>query len=132
MIAELLTADWQKAAEVLETLKVTALIRETPAEVLYRLMLSEKKTAVKSLSSNYAWTSKRSSDGKFVNVGHFDSDGVNVDNNQPDNHNANLGACLSRSVHKEPPGSFVFRLLIQPPIILPISSSAPSSSIYFL
>ncbi len=38
-----------------------------------------------------------SSDGNLVNVGNFDRDGVNVNNDQPDNSNGNLGVVLSRN-----------------------------------
>lgn len=95
-IAELLKSNWKKAAEELEKLKITSLTRETPAEVLYRLILSEKKTGKKSLPSTYTWTSKRSSYGKFVVVGYFDSDGVYVIHDAPGRTSSDLGACLSR------------------------------------
>ena len=42
--------------------------------------------------------SGRSSDGHFVNVGNADANGANVNRNQPDNRNDNLGVSLSRSV----------------------------------
>jgi len=38
----------------------------------------------------------QSSDGNFVNVGNFDSDGLNVNNDTRDNTNSNLGVCPSR------------------------------------
>ncbi len=41
---------------------------------------------------------RRDSDGKLVNVGKFDSDGVNVNSNRPDNSNDNLGVAFSRSL----------------------------------
>ena len=40
------------------------------------------------------------SDGNRVNVGNFDSDGLNVNNNWDDNHNDNIGAASAR---KSPP-----------------------------
>lgn len=40
----------------------------------------------------------RSSDGKLVNVGNFKSDGVNVNDNKPDNRDDNLGSAFSRSL----------------------------------
>ena len=40
--------------------------------------------------------SVQTSDGKFVNVGNFDSDGLNVNNDTRDNHNSNLGVCPAR------------------------------------
>gem|GEM_PF-3719970 len=77
---------------------------------------------------------RRDSDGKLVNVGNFDSDGVNVNRNTPDNSNDNLGVCFSRSL--SPPAFlksgrvFYFRLFIQPPSIRPISSSVSSRDMY--
>jgi len=43
--------------------------------------------------------SVQSSDGKFVNVGNFDSDGLNVNNDTRDNRNSNLGVCPARKSH---------------------------------
>jgi hypothetical protein len=40
--------------------------------------------------------SVQTSDGKFVNVGNFDSDGLNVNNDTRDNRNSNLGVCPAR------------------------------------
>jgi len=42
---------------------------------------------------------ERSSNGNLVNVGNCDSDGVNVNNDKPDNSNSNLGVRFFRSVH---------------------------------
>jgi hypothetical protein len=38
----------------------------------------------------------QSSDGNLVNVGNFDSDGLNVNNDDRGNSNSNLGVCPSR------------------------------------
>ena len=42
---------------------------------------------------------RRDSSGKLVNVGNFDSEGVNVNRNNPDNSNDNLGVAFSRSLY---------------------------------
>lgn len=42
---------------------------------------------------------KRSSDGNLVNVGNFDTDGANVNRNDPRNANDNLGVSFSRSAN---------------------------------
>lgn len=59
------------------------------------------------------WTmadkTSRDSDGNLVNVGNFDSDGANVNNDRPDNRNDNLGVSFSRSVPRLRGG--VFRVL---------------------
>ena len=40
------------------------------------------------------------SDGNSVNVGNFDSDGLNVNNDSRDNANSNLGVCPSRQYRR--------------------------------
>jgi len=40
----------------------------------------------------------RDSDGNLVNVGNFDSDGVNVNNDRPGNSNDNLAVSFSRNL----------------------------------
>lgn len=83
---------------------------------------------------------RRDSSGKLVNVGNFDSDGVNVNSNQPDYSNDNLGVAFSRSLCRrldffQKVGSFGFlglrMLFIQPPNILPISSKLSCNARYF-
>jgi hypothetical protein len=44
--------------------------------------------------------SVQSSDGKFVNVGNFDSDGLNVNNDTRDNRNSILGVCPARQYYQ--------------------------------
>ncbi len=51
----------------------------------------------------------RESDGNLVNVGNFDDTGANVNRNNPDNRNDNLGVSFSRSVPRLRGG--VFRVL---------------------
>jgi len=46
------------------------------------------------------------SDGNHVNVGYFDTKGLNINNNWDDNHNDNLGVASARNfylVKKSPP-----------------------------
>ena len=56
---------------------------------------------------------KRSSNGNLVNGGNFDTNGVNVNNWNPDNSNPNIGVCASRqSYHLKSPlqkGGLLFR-----------------------
>ena len=87
-------------------------------------------SAVARMAESKSW--KLSSNGNVVNVGNFDENGVNVDNDNPRNRNDNLGFRLSRSVYEEPAVSsagFVFNFLIQPPSIRPISKSFSSREI---
>jgi len=95
-IKKLLDSNWEKAAEEIEKLKITALTRETPEEVLYRLILSEEKSGKKSLPSTYTWTNRRASDGKFVDVGPFASHGLSVFRYAPGYSYPALGVCVSR------------------------------------
>ena len=54
----------------------------------------------------------RTSDGNLVNVGNFDDAGADVNRNNPDNRNDNLGVSFSRSVPRLRGG--VFRTLDPP------------------
>jgi len=56
-----------------------------------------------------AGKTSRESDGNLVNVGNFDDTGANVNRNNPDNRNDNLGVSFSRSVPRLRGG--VFRTL---------------------
>jgi hypothetical protein len=51
----------------------------------------------------------QSSDGNFVNVGNFDSDGLNVNNDDRSNSNSNLGVCPSRKFRQWQNVTKVFR-----------------------
>lgn len=83
---------------------------------------------------------RRNADGNLVNVGNFDADGANLNNNRPDNPNDNLGVCSSRSASQKEDnrplwpvcrnGGFYVGSLIHPPSIFPISTSREESSIY--
>lgn len=54
----------------------------------------------------------RESDGNLVNVGNLDDKGANVNRNDPDNRNDNLGVSFSRSVPRLRGG--VFRIFNPP------------------
>ena len=53
-----------------------------------------------------AGKTSRTSDGNLVNVGNFDDTGANVNRNNPDNRNDNLGVSFSRSVPRLRGGVF--------------------------
>ena len=99
-LEELRDSDWKKCAEELVGLRLNILFREKPVEVLYSLIVQHEINHERLLSNTYTWTSVRSSNGNLVNVGNCDSNGVNVDNNEPRNSNDNLGVRFSRSVYK--------------------------------
>ncbi len=74
---------------------------------------------------------RRNSEGKLVNVGNFKSDGVNVNANEPDNRNDNLGVSFSRSLKSSyPQVNYILVALIQPPSIFPISCKSSCSFMY--
>ena len=96
-IAGLIDFDWQKAAEKLEALKINQMLRQTPAEALYDLILRYQNIGERPLPDRYTWTNRRSSDGHLVYVGCFRSDGVNVDGGRPGRRYDYLGVSFSRS-----------------------------------
>lgn len=95
--------DWKEAALRLSALAITTLTRESPVEVLYRLIVNDCARHNKLLPLCCSWTGRRDSDGRFVFVGTFDGDGVYVHSYHPsyrsdltDSEHYPLGACLSR------------------------------------
>lgn len=97
-IKKLIGSDWEKAAEELENLKITQLTRQTPAEVLFDGISYFLKNKEKLLESKYTWTSRRSSDGKLVDVGGAASAGARVHRPTPDRSPSPLGVSFSRRV----------------------------------
>ena len=96
-IKKLMDSDWQSASKQLEELKITKLSRQNPAEVIYDVLLIKEKNDEYILPSIYTWTNRRNSDGKLVDVGDADSDGLGVNRNTPDDSISNLGVSFSRS-----------------------------------
>jgi len=97
MIEGLISSNLKKAAKELANLKITRLTRETPAEVMYRLALTEKTTKARLLKSTYTWTSLRGSDGGFVGLGDFGFNKcVHVGGGRPDDISSFAGVCFSR------------------------------------
>ena len=96
-IEPLIDSDWEKAAGMLEELKITELTRQSPAEALYDLVLYFQTNGEKLLPNRYICTKRRASDGKLVNVGGFGSGGVCVYSNEPDYSRGFLGTSFSRS-----------------------------------
>lgn len=97
-IASLMTGDrWKDASRMLSELALTQLLRETPVEVLLRLILNSYAKNQKPLPSTYTCTARRDSGGRLVPVGHFDDDGARVYDGVPGRTTSHLGVCLSRS-----------------------------------
>ena len=96
-LAKIVRKDWKQGAEALVDLKINQLFRETPVEVLYRLVVYYKVNKERLLPATYAWTKKNPAIGCIVYVGRCGSRGVYVDDGGPDGSNSNLGVCFSRS-----------------------------------
>jgi len=97
-IAKTMKSDWEKAAEMLEGLKITELTRQSPAEALYDLVLYFQTNGEKLLPNRYTWTKHRDSVGELVFVGSFGSGGVNVRRWGPGGSRGDLGVSFSRSL----------------------------------
>jgi hypothetical protein len=95
-IAVMLSMDRKKAAEMLEALDVTSLVRQSPAEAAYDAILVYDQTKVRHLPGIYTWTSRRSAGGFLVYVGDFDPDGLLVNGRDPVNSLPSLGAAFAR------------------------------------
>ncbi len=98
-------AEWKQASQMLADLKLNQLTRQTPAEVLYDLLLviqnsPDPEDRTRLLESMYTWTARRASDGGLVDVGRFDADGAYVGGWRPDGADPGLGVVFSRSQQK--------------------------------
>lgn len=69
------------------------------AEIIYMLRESEEFRELLSSENDlrYTWTSSVVSDGKLVDVGYFDSDGVPAHRWEPGYSYGSIGVCFSRS-----------------------------------
>ena len=97
-ISSLIDSDWKAAAEKLESLSITQMTRQTPAEAIYDLIMAYQNNEERLLPDMYTWTSRRDSDGDLVFVGSFRSDGVRVSSDDPGNRGGILGVSFSRSL----------------------------------
>ncbi len=79
----LMESDWKKAAEELISLKMNRFFRETPVEVLYRLIVYYTINHKRLLESEGVWTNVLSSAGRIVLMGDFNSEGVIIDERDP-------------------------------------------------
>lgn len=93
---ELITQDLQKAAQILEELQITQLLRQSPAETFYDLMIYFQNTGQRLLENIYTWSNRRHSSGRLVFVGGFDADGAYADKDWSKFSDSELGVCFSR------------------------------------
>jgi hypothetical protein len=89
--------EWKRAAEILANLKITKLLRQSPVESLYDLIVYFQVNNTRLLPNQYTGTSRRGSSGRLVHVGYFDSDGVDVRSALPGISRDALGVSFSRS-----------------------------------
>lgn len=96
-IDALFTSDSKQAAQILSTLKITQLTRQTAPELIYDLAMHHDRHPDHLLPARFTWTASLIPVGLLVNLGRFDAGGVNGSGRNPDNRYDNLGASLSRS-----------------------------------
>lgn len=72
-----------------------------PAVVLYAIFEHFEKTGERLLEYRWVRTNQRSSDGRLVRVGFFDSGGARVSDDGPDRSGGRLGVCLSRMIGRD-------------------------------
>ena len=70
--------------------------RRTGAEAVYDELLYYVNTGERLLPDKYDWTQTRASGGYLVCVGRFDSNGLHVRNNRPEDSYSSIGVCPSR------------------------------------
>ncbi len=95
-IQPLMESNWKLAAKKLAQLKVNRLFRNTPSEVLYDVLLRKEKGSEYPVNFRI-WTSSRGSNGRLVDLGGIDFDGVGVYSHPPHFSVDFQGACFSRS-----------------------------------
>ena len=95
IIPETLDKNYEEQDKILKELGSE---RRSAVEIMYDIIQYKEKTGYYLLGSRYEWSSSRSSDGRIVGVGSFDSDGVNVNSHGPDYSNDGLGVSFSQSL----------------------------------
>lgn len=93
----LVQSDWRGVARQLSELQITKLTRQSPADVIYDLMVYKQSNEERLLENGYTWTSARFSVGDLVNIGHFKPGGLRVSNDTPDYASVPLGVSFARS-----------------------------------
>ena len=94
-LVELVESNWLEASRRLSELAITKLTRESPVEVMYRLILNDFARGKKLLSSYYTWTSGRAANGDIIYIGGFGGIGAGDEHGKPGDPDL-LGVCLAR------------------------------------
>ena len=99
LLDESRSKNWDEQEEVLKTWAETHGVdekfvrRRTPTEVAYDALAYFKTRNAWIIEKDWGWTSVRSSDGLFVYVGYFASDGLYVFNDTRGGRGSHLGVC---------------------------------------
>jgi len=70
--------------------------RRKPVEIIHDILAYYEAHKARILENDYDWSGTESSDGNSVNVGNFDSDGLDVRHDSRDDAHSHLGVCPSR------------------------------------
>lgn len=95
-LTKLMSEDWQKAAKELAELKITKLTRQIFPETIYDVAMYFDRHNKRLLSDKYAWSASLGPDGRLVDLGRFDSQGVRGVGWGPDYRGGAVGVSLSR------------------------------------
>ena len=102
VLPESLGKNWDKQEEVLKQwaevngIDPATVRRRTPVEVVYDTLLYYGANQESLLGDKWDWTAVRSSGGRSVDVGDFDSVGLFVGGGSRDDAGSDLGVCPSR------------------------------------
>ena len=94
--------NWDEQEEVLKAwakennIDPSKVRRRKPVEIIYDTLLYYGINKESLLENSYDWSGVQSSDGYFVNVGYFDSDGLFVSHDTRGFTYSSLGVCPSR------------------------------------
>jgi MoxR-like ATPase len=90
------TGDKSKYEPELSKLKINRLIRQSPAETMYDILMYFQNNNERLLEGKYTWTHAADSDGARVRLGGFVSDGLYVHSYSADHSYSDLGVVFSR------------------------------------
>jgi len=102
ILEESKSKNWDEQQKVLQEwakkngMDPTSVRRRTPVEAAYDTLAYYGANQESLLENTYDWTSVRSSDGLFVNVGSFGADGLYVYYGARDDSHSGLGVCPAR------------------------------------
>lgn len=97
-IEALMSSDWQKAAQELQTLSINQLCRKTFVEDRYDFLMQFQTNSIRLTEEDYNWTLSRASDGKLVVAGGSVAVGACVLRWLPYSSLVRIGVAFSRSL----------------------------------